>query len=316
VTDAPPGDRTFPPLGVLDLCKRHGRSAGAALEDTLQLGEAVERAGYRRFWVAEHHVEDSSHACPELLVALLGARTRRIRVGSGGVLLRYYSPLKIAETFLMLEALTPGRVDLGIAKGPGVVAAQVAEALVDDNLWELHPATFERKAYDLSELMLPREDPASDSELRPPPTGVPPPPLWILGSGAGSSALAARLRRPYAAAMFFAGPQADASGPMAAFRRAVGDNPPPTIIAVSVTGGDTQAAAHRRDAALVDRGKIAANVVGTPEACAARLAEVRDRCGADEVMITTFADDPAERLWLFDALAHAWAEADAAAPLP
>jgi luciferase family oxidoreductase group 1 len=287
-----------------------------AIEDTLRLAEAAERAGYRRFWVAEHHVEDSSHACPELLVALLGTRTRRIRIGSGGVLLRYYSPLKVAETFLMLEALTPGRVDLGIAKGPGVVIARMAEALVDDNLWELHPATFERKAYDLSELLLSREGSTNRSSLQPPPTEVQPPPLWVLGSGPGSSALAARLRRPFATAMFFAGPKADASEPMIAFRRAVGDNPPETIVAVSVTSGETQAAARLRDAALVDRGKIPANVVGTPEACVARLVEVRERCGADEVMITTFIDDPTERLWLFDALAQAWAGASTALPTP
>jgi hypothetical protein len=87
--------------------------------------------------VAEHHVEDSAEACPEVLIPLIAGCTKRIMVGSGGVLLRYYSPLKVAETFLTIEALFPGRIKLGVANGPGVTRAAVAEALVSGNRWEL-----------------------------------------------------------------------------------------------------------------------------------------------------------------------------------
>lgn len=303
-----------PPLSVLDLCKREGRDAGAALEDTLRLAETADAGGYRRMWVAEHHVDDASHACPEVLVALLATRTQRIRIGSGGVLLRYYSPLKVAETFLMLEAIAPGRIDLGIAKGPGVVDARVAEALVSENLWELHPNAFERKAYDLSQLLRARPEASGDSGVRPQPTGVEPPPLWILGSGPGSSGLAARLRRPYALALFFAGAGVDAGHALAAYRDSVGESQPPTIVAVSVTCAETPAAARRRDAEFVEHGKLGANLVGTPDACAQRLGELRAYSGADEVMVTTFAGDSAERRWVIEALAEAWTEAPASVP--
>jgi luciferase family oxidoreductase group 1 len=97
-----------------------GETAIDALQRTIALAQAAERLGYRRFWLAEHHgFPGLASSAPEILVAHLVARTRRIRIGSGGVLLQHYSPYKVAETFNLLAALAPDRIDLGIGKAPG-----------------------------------------------------------------------------------------------------------------------------------------------------------------------------------------------------
>lgn len=97
-----------------------GESAIDALQRTIALAQAAERLGYRRFWLAEHHgFPGLASSAPEILVAHLIARTRHIRIGSGGVLLQHYSPYKVAESFNLLAALAPGRIDLGIGKAPG-----------------------------------------------------------------------------------------------------------------------------------------------------------------------------------------------------
>ena len=97
-----------------------GHSAAQALEETLKLARRADVLGYTRYWLAEHHAIGAlADPCPEILLARLGAETRRIRIGTGGVLLPYYSALKVAEVFRMLEALYPGRVDLGIGRAPG-----------------------------------------------------------------------------------------------------------------------------------------------------------------------------------------------------
>src|SRR5262249_61388562 len=108
-------------LSVLDqspIISGHG--ARRAIEETLALARRADELGYERYWLAEHHaIAALGDPCPEVLVARLGAETRRIRVGTGGVLLPYYSAFRVAEAFRMLEALYPGRVDLGIGRAPG-----------------------------------------------------------------------------------------------------------------------------------------------------------------------------------------------------
>lgn len=97
-----------------------GEPATAALQRTIVLAQAAERLGYARFWVAGHHANPGlAGTAPEILIAHLAARTQRIRLGSGGVLLPHYSPYKVAETFNLLAALAPNRIDLGIGKAPG-----------------------------------------------------------------------------------------------------------------------------------------------------------------------------------------------------
>lgn len=108
-------------LSVLDQSPvSNGRTPVQAIQETLELARAAERLGYHRYWLAEHHATPTlAGSAPEILVGRVAACTSRIRVGSGGVMLSHYSPLKVAETFRMLETLFPGRIDLGIGRAPG-----------------------------------------------------------------------------------------------------------------------------------------------------------------------------------------------------
>src|SRR5215467_12735787 len=97
-----------------------GSTPSQALLNTIELARLSDRLGYERYWIAEHHsMEALASPAPEVLIARVAAETREIRVGSGGVLLPHYSPLKVAEVFRMLHALYPGRIDLGIGRAPG-----------------------------------------------------------------------------------------------------------------------------------------------------------------------------------------------------
>ena len=108
-------------LSILDQSPVHGSETPAdALRRTIELAQRAEEWGYHRFWVAEHHGSNRvMGSSPEILVSHLLARTSSIRIGSGGVMLQHYSPYKVAENFNVLASLAPGRVDLGIGRGPG-----------------------------------------------------------------------------------------------------------------------------------------------------------------------------------------------------
>ncbi|MED4916172.1 MsnO8 family LLM class oxidoreductase, partial [Geobacillus thermodenitrificans] len=108
-------------LSVLDQSPiAEGMTAEEALANTVRLAQFVEELGYKRFWVSEHHDTTSlAGSSPEVLLGHIGAKTSRIRIGSGGVMLPHYSPYKIAENFHVLAGLHPGRVDLGIGRAPG-----------------------------------------------------------------------------------------------------------------------------------------------------------------------------------------------------
>ena len=97
-----------------------GATAGDALRTTVELAQLADRLGYERYWLAEHHSFSAlAGTAPEILIGHVASATERIRVGSGGVMMPHYSPLKVAETFNMLEVLHPGRIDLGIGRAPG-----------------------------------------------------------------------------------------------------------------------------------------------------------------------------------------------------
>src|SRR5688572_21880212 len=108
-------------LSVLDKSPvLRGETSTQALQRTVALARRAEALGYQRFWVAEHHnTRDLASSSPEVLLAHLAARTEHIRIGSGGVMLQHYSPYKVAENFNLLQALAPGRIDIGIGKAPG-----------------------------------------------------------------------------------------------------------------------------------------------------------------------------------------------------
>src|SRR5919201_3486585 len=108
-------------LSVLDQSPvRSGLTAADAVRETLELAELADRLGYHRYWLAEHHSTGGlAGASPEILIGQVAARTSRLRVGAGGIMLSHYSPLKVAEQFRMLETLFPGRIDLGLGRAPG-----------------------------------------------------------------------------------------------------------------------------------------------------------------------------------------------------
>ncbi len=177
-------------LSVLDQSPiPEGSSAGDALRNTLDLARAADRLGYSRYWLAEHHGTPGL-ACnsPEVMIGPVAAATEHLRVGSGGVMLPHYSPLKVAETFSMLSGLFPGRVDLGIGRAPGTSAA-VARALQRDRRLPA-PDDFPEQMAELLGYF--------DSSA----LNLASPEVWLLGSSPQSAIWAAESGLPYAFADF------------------------------------------------------------------------------------------------------------------
>lgn len=169
--------------------------ATAALGGTLEAAELADRLGYHRLWVSEHHA--SRFLCgsaPEILIAAMGARTSRIRVGSGGVMLPHYSAYKVAEQFAVLSNLYPGRIDLGVGRAPG------GEMRVAAALSAPHPPSFRDFPQQVADLVGYMTGDLAEPRLSPEPEGEVP--VWILGTSPDSAVLAAQLGLPYALALF------------------------------------------------------------------------------------------------------------------
>lgn len=190
-------------LSILDQSiAADGRPQGASIRATLALAEHAEALGYHRFWVSEHH----NHAtivgtAPEILMAAIAARTSSIRIGSAGVMLPHYSALKVAEQFRVLDALAPGRIDLGVGRAPGS-DGRTAFAL-NPNAAEAAEA-FPRQVRDLEAWVsghaLPDGHPFRQVAAYP--TGETSPEVWILGSSDYGAQVAAHFGLPYAFAHF------------------------------------------------------------------------------------------------------------------
>ena len=199
-------------LSVLDLVPvRSDQTTGDAVRASLSLARTAEAAGFRRYWVAEHHNMPAVAATsPPVLIAMIAAVTERIRVGSGGVMLPNHAPLVVAEQFALLEAAHPGRIDLGIGRAPGTdpvtrwVLRNGADSAGEDPV-----ARFPEYVRNIAALMapegagLPVRDETFELRATPRATGVPP--LWLLGSSDYSARLAAELGLPYVFAHHFAG---------------------------------------------------------------------------------------------------------------
>src|SRR5262245_6023713 len=178
-----------------------GLGARRALEETLALARRADELGFHRYWLAEHHaIAALADPCPEVLLARLGAETRRLRIGTGGVLLPYYSAFRTAETFRMLEALYPGRVDLGIGRAPGG-DPRTAQAVAGGSFPDAN--RFPQQVWELTAHLngtLPDDHPFRKVRLQPEVDSVPQ--VWLLGSSDYSGALAAELGLPFAFAHF------------------------------------------------------------------------------------------------------------------
>ena len=178
-------------LSVLDqsvICK--GESASTALHKTVQLAKKTEALGYTRFWVAEHHnTNGMAGSSPEVLISHIASNTRHIRVGSGGVLLPQYAPYKIAENFKVLEALFPGRIDIGIGRSPGG-SPTTRLALTDGLRKSLND--FPRQLKDLQGFLqnqIPVDNPFHNVQAFPDPASLPE--MWLLGITPRGARLAA-----------------------------------------------------------------------------------------------------------------------------
>lgn len=198
-------------LSVLDQSPiASGTTAAQALQNTLDLARLCDDLGYHRFWMAEHHATPAlAGAAPEALIGPVSQVTRRMRIGSGGIMLPHYSPFKVAETFKMLAALAPGRIDLGLGRAPGS-DQRTALAMRQDRSRGFGAEDFPAALNELLAYLDNREEGEAGlppdhvfSPLRATlPSGGGEVPVWLLGSSPDSAVLAGRLGLPYAVADF------------------------------------------------------------------------------------------------------------------
>jgi luciferase family oxidoreductase group 1 len=327
-------------LGILDqIPVRSGQDPAAAIRETLELAAQADELGYHRYWLAEHHATDAlACSCPEVLLPLLGARTSRIRIGAGGIMLPHYSPLKVAECFRTLELLYPGRVDLGLGRAPGsdpLTAAALAYGTRRGA--DLYP----QQVIDLLTLLgepLGPDHPFRGVRAHPPaPTR---PEVWLLGSSLDSAALAAELGCAYSHATFIEPRTTDDA--LAIYRKrfrpgeiaeprasaAVSGVCAPTdeeaeLLALSralwwikiqrgqpgpIPSVEEALAFSYTDAELELRDKLLRRAfVGSPQRVRSKLEAFAGEHGLDELILLTITHDPAARRRSYELIAGAFA---------
>jgi len=326
------------PLSVLDLAPvPTGSSVSDALKASLALAERVEALGYRRLWVAEHHnMPGIASSSPAVLLAAIAARTSTIRIGSGGVMLPNHAPLVVAEQFGMLEALHPGRVDLGIGRAPGT--DQLTAYALRRSVEALSADEFPAQLTDLLGFFS-GEWPSG--HLMAGVTAVPgkgnPPQLWLLGSSDYSAQVAAMLGLPFAFAHHFSPANTEPALAVyrATFRPSAVLDRPYAMVCAAVLCADTDQGARTlaepaalgflrlragrpsttptpEDAASYDyspaerefvEARLDAQIIGSPATVGRRIAALIESTEADELMVTTSTFDPADRMRSFELLA-------------
>jgi luciferase family oxidoreductase group 1 len=336
-----PGARVTP-LSVLDLSPVTTVTPGSgALRNSLDLAKLADRLGYTRYWLAEHHnLASIASSAPDIMMGQIAAATTHIRVGSGGVMLVNHAPLMVAERFKVLEALFPGRIDLGLGRAPGTdpvtsyALRRRQDAREGDDFLERFQELIlmERGGF-------PPEHPFRSVHAVP--SDVALPPIWLLGSSGYSAELAAAVGMGFAFAYHFA--EHDAASAMLSYRARFKPSQtmpePRAILAVAAVAADTDAEAERiatsadlhfvrraegeyvplaspDEAAAypytpIDRERIARQrerlVVGGIDSVKARLLALIEATQADELMITTMTFDHAARRRSYELLAAAFA---------
>jgi luciferase family oxidoreductase group 1 len=329
------------PLSILDLSPVAAGSSGAvALRNSLDLAGLADALGFTRYWVAEHHnLPSIASSAPDIMIGQIAASTARIRVGSGGVMLPNHAPLMVAERFKVLEALFPGRIDLGLGRAPGTdpvtsyALRRRQDAGGDDDFLERFQelVLFENSAF-------PQGHPFRS--VRAMPQDVALPPIWLLGSSGYSAQLAAMVGAGFAFAHHFA--DHDAAAAMLSYRDQFRPSParssPYAIFACAVVCADSDAEAERLASTIdlnfvrrsrgeylplaspeeaaaypyspAERGLIARNrarlFVGAQSKVRAELAAMIAATKADEVMVTTMLYDHAARRHSYELLADAF----------
>jgi luciferase family oxidoreductase group 1 len=324
------------PLSVLELATvGSGQSSAEALACTTEVAQAAERLGYSRLWVAEHHnMPAVASTSPPVLIAHLAARTERIRIGSGGVMLPNHAPLVVAEQFALLEALHPGRIDLGIGRAPGT-DQQTALALRRDPA-ALSAEDFPQHLLDLLGLLGDRRvDGGLAERFVATPAARSAPQVVLLGSSGFSAQLAGALGLPFNYAHHF-GTHAQAAVEL--YRDSFRPSPilsrPYTMLTANVLVADTDAEAQRlalpgrlmmlairtnRLRAVPSLAEAEADpqrataeampvnwIVGEPGRAADELRRLAADTGADEVMVTSNTHSGHERVRSLELLAEAW----------
>lgn len=321
-------------LSILDKSPiAEGKTAHDALRFTVRLAQRAEALGYQRYWIAEHHgAPGLASSAPEIVVSHLLAHTSRIRVGSGGVMLQHYSPFKVAESFRVLAALAPGRVDLGVGKAPGGLPL-TTRALQ----WFHDKAKKPDFAHQLAELdAFLKWGVAVDHPLAGAvalPTPPEPPQRVLLGGSPESAALAAQHDWQYCYAGHFNGDEANIERSIDAYRSVTGRTP---LLAVYAFAAESKAEAQRQVGALrVFKVRLAGGqtvnlpspeaaaefarqtgvtdfrldelrphvITGTPDEVRGELDALHERFGIEEFVIDTPVADYALRLASVEALA-------------
>lgn len=328
-------------LSVLDQStSSKGRTQDVAIRETLALARHCEALGYHRYWVSEHHATDTIvGTAPEILMAAIAATTQKIRVGSAGVMLPHYSALKVAEQFRVLEAIAPGRIDLGLGRAPGSDRL-TAFAL---NPYENAAEQFPQQVIDLRDWVSckPLREGHPFASIKAHPLGPTSPEIWILGSSDYGAQLAAYFGLPYAFAYFFT----DGVGceqAMELYRRNYRPSErhpePQATICVWALAADSEEEARRlalsrehtrverdrgiraalippEEAAAIDyapheRAKIDSirrkAIVGTAEQVAAGLDQLARRFDLDELVVVTWTYEPEPRHRSYELLAKAF----------
>lgn len=333
-------------LSVLDQSTAaKGRGQDEAIRETLALARLCDELGYHRYWLSEHHNSESIvGTAPEVLMAAIAATTRRIRVGSAGVMLPHYSALKVAEQFRVLEAIAPGRIDLGLGRAPGsdpltaFALNQNAATAVD---------AFPEQVRDLqcwvTGAPLPEGHPFE--KIRAHPTGPTSPDIWILGSSDYGARVAAYFGLPYAYAYFFTegrGTEEALTLYRNNYQPSARYPEPIATICVWALAADSDAEARRllmtrefwrvgfergirlplitpeeaaaypyteQERAIIDKLRARA-IVGTKEQVADRLNEIARQFRLDEIVVVTWTYDAAPRRRSYELLADAFRLAD------
>ncbi len=332
-------------LGALDQSPiRKGGTAADAVNETIELAKACERFGYQRYWLAEHHNTTSfAGSTPEVLIARVAAETRAMRIGSGGVMLPHYSPLKVAENFRMLETLYPRRVDLAIGRAPGADGRTSVALQAGPEAWDV--GVFPQQAALLRHYLeesagfaqWPENHPYRQIHASPRGPGMPE--MWMLASSVNGALYAAELGLPLSFAQFIS-PDGGLEA-VELYRKQFkphhpGDRPRVSV-AVFALAAETEDEAERLCATRnlwvmqllrnqagpfpspeealaypysdADRAQIRAiaqrGITGTPERVKLGLERLAADYGAEEVIVLTITFDFAARVRSYELLAHA-----------
>ncbi len=330
------------PLSVLDLSPvTTATPASAALHNTLDLARLADRLGYRRYWLAEHHnLANIASSSPDIMIGQVAAVTSRMRIGAGGVMLPNHAPLMVAERFKVLEALFPGRIDLGLGRAPGTdpITSYALRARQDQRAGDEFLERFQELLL-LENGGFPEGHPFRN--VRAVPADVALPPIWLLGSSGYSAELAAAFGLGFAFAHHFA--DYDPASAMLGYRERFKPTPalqqPYAILATAAIAADSDAEADRiatsaqlhyvrrakgeylplesPEAAAaypytpIDRQRMAAQrarlAVGSASTVKDRLLALARATRADELMITTMVYDHGARRHSYELLAEAFA---------